>query len=238
MLAQLILRASGLPSLQPVVVDSATEAVLHGIADRLEGGEGDALLEAPLATVDFLRWLTDRRDVLFHGSSRGDLETLEPIRLSRDTTTFGDQQAVYASNDPVWAIYFAILRRDAQFSTRNASMGVAGAGVYPRWYTFALLPPADPQARFGRGSLYVLPRAPFRPEPPQLGVLDTAQWVSPEPVHALVRIDVGPDDFPFLQSVGPYNEREPMLFTMVRAAVRNRSGRGRTGPPPAAVRRS
>lgn len=191
-----------------------------------------------MAKVDFLRWLTERRDVLFHGSARSDLETLAPIRLSRDTTRFGDQQALYASNDPVWAIYFAILRRDAPFSTRNASIGVAGAGVYPRWYSFALLPPADPQTRFGRGSLYVLPRGPFRPEPPQLGVLDTAQWVSPEPVRALARIGVGPDDFPFLQWVGPYDEREPMLFTIARAAVRNRSGRGRASPPPAAVRRS
>ncbi len=137
----------------------------------------------------------------------------------------------------MWAIYFAILRRDAPFGTRNGSMGVAGAGVYPRWYSFSIRPPIDPETRFGPGSLYLLPRAPFRPEPPLLGVIDTAQWVSPKPVRSFVRIDVAPDDFPFLDAVGPYSERERMLFTLLRAALRNRTGRGRADPPPAAVRR-
>jgi len=237
-LAKLFLRASGLPSLQPVGVEPEVEVGLNAVAERIEAGESDAIRDVPLAKVDVLRWLTQRRDVLFHGSARSDLEILAPIRLSRDTTEFGNQQAVYATNDPVWAIYFATLRRHAPFATRNASMGVAGTSVYPRWYGFALLPPVDPATRFGPGSLYVLPRGSFRPEPPQLGVIDTAQWVSTEAVRPLVRIDVAPADFPFLHAVGPYSEREPMLFTMLRAALRNRTGRGRGSPPPASVRRS
>jgi hypothetical protein len=129
---------------------------------------------------------------------------------------------VYASDDPVWAIYFAILRRDPPFGTRNGSMGIAGSGVYPRWYDFALLPPIDPETRFGPGSLYVLPRAPFRSEPPLFGALDTAQWVSDESVRPLARIDVAPSDFPLLGAVGAYSEREPVLLTILRAAARNR----------------
>jgi hypothetical protein len=211
--------------------------VLQAIANRLEGGDGEAIRDVPLAKVEFLRWLTQRRDVLFHGSARRDIEILEPIRRSRDTTEFGNQRAVYASDDPVWAIYFAILRRYAPFGTRNSSIGLAGHGVYPRWYAFALRPPFDPATRFGPGSLYVLPRALFRPEPPLLGAIDTAQWVSMERVEPIVRIDVTPDDFPFLHAVGPYFEREPMLLTIARAAVRNRTGRGWAIPPPASVRR-
>ena len=236
-LAPLLLRGSGLPSLQPVAVEPEAEESLHRIADRLEAGDGEAVESAPLAKVELLRWLTERRDVLFHGSARSDIETLKPIRLSRDSTEFGNQQAVYATDDPVWAIYFAILRRDAPFGTRNGSIAVAGSEVYPRWYSFSLLSPIDPDARFGPGWLYVLPRGPFRREPPLLGVFDTAQWVSIEPVRPLVRIDVAPTDFPFLDAVGPYFEREPVLFTILRAAVRNRTGRGRANPPPAAVRR-
>jgi hypothetical protein len=104
--------------------------------------------------------------------------------------------------------------------------------------TTSLRPPSDPDARFGPGSLDVLPRGPFRPEPPLLGVIDTAQWVSLERVRSLVRLDVAPTDFPFLRAVGTYSEREPMLFTILRAAVRNRTGRGRVDPPPAEMRRS
>jgi hypothetical protein len=221
--------------LPPVAPDPDNEESLHRIATRFESGDARAVRDAPLAKVEFLRWLTERRDVLFHGSSRSDLDTLEPIRLSRDTTEFGNQQAVYATDDPVWAIYFAILRRDAPFGTRNGSMGLAGPGVYPRWYNFSLLPPIDPKTRFGPGWLYVLPRGRFRPEPPQLGVIDTAQWVSPEPVRPVGRIDVEPADFPFLHAVGPYSEREPMLLTILRAAARNR---GRTDPPPVSMTRS
>lgn len=125
----------------------------------------------------------------------------------------------------MWGISFAILRRDPPFGTRNGSMGVAGSAVYPRWYDFSLLPPIDPDKRFGAGSLYVLPRAPFRSQPPLLDVLDTAQWVSEESVRPLARIDIAPSDFPFLSSVGPYSEREPMLFTILRAALRNRRQR-------------
>ncbi|HEY6604990.1 MAG TPA: hypothetical protein VIZ44_01475, partial [Gaiellaceae bacterium] len=66
-----------------------------------------------------------REDVLFHGSGRDDLDVLEPIRRSRDTTQFGNQEAVYATSDPVWAMFFALLRRGRPFSTRNGSMGLS-----------------------------------------------------------------------------------------------------------------
>lgn len=79
-----------------------------------------------------------REDVLFHGSGSDDLDVLEPIRRSRDTTQFGDQQAVYATSDPVWAMYFALLRRGRPFSTRNGSIGMSSGELYPRWYFFCL----------------------------------------------------------------------------------------------------
>jgi hypothetical protein len=53
-----------------------------------------------------------------------------------------------------------------------------------------------------------------------------------------VRIEVAPADFQFLHAVRPYSEREPVLLTILRAAVRHRTGGGRVVPPPAAVRRS
>ncbi len=124
---------------------------------------------------------------------------LEPIRMSRDSTTFGDQQAVYATSDPVWAIYFAILRR-GKFSTRNASLGFAGRDLFPRWYYFSITRP-DGGENFAPGSLYVLPRETFVCQKPLLGFIDTAQWVSHTAVPMLERIDVTPADFPLLERV-------------------------------------
>jgi hypothetical protein len=161
-----------------------------------------------------------RGDVLFHGSRRDDLDGLEPIRRSRDGTEFGDQQAVYATSDPVWAMYFAILRRGRAFSTRNGSIGIGGE-LYPRWYFFSLRGGYHPEP-FANGWVYVLPREGFVAEPPLAGNLDTAQWASPSSVRPVERIAVKPADFPFRGLVVTHREREPMLVTWLRAGVRAR----------------
>jgi len=196
--------------------------VLDRIAERLERGDADAVVDSPLPRDEFLRWLAERRPVLFHGSARDDLAVLEPIRFSRDTTEFGDQQAVFATSDPVWASYFAVLRRHRPFGTRNGSLGIAGAAVYPRWYHFSIQRPLDRAARFGPGSLYIVPRGPFTVEPPLRGVFDTAQWVSAEPVEPLVRIDVTPDDFPLLDAVVEHRDGDPWFMIYARTVRRSR----------------
>jgi hypothetical protein len=216
-----LLLLAGLPSLAVPRVDGTVLPALGAAADRLLAGDPAGMETLPVPRVEFLRWLADNRPVLFHGSSREDLELLEPIRLSRDTTEFGDRQAVYGTSDPVWAIYFATLRRGKPFSTRNGSLGLAGSCVYPRWYFFSVNSPTRTTG-FGSGSLYVLPRSGFIPQPPLLDVIDTAQWVSTEPVRPFVRLDVAPDDFPFRRQVVTHFEREPMLMTMVRAGLRAR----------------
>jgi hypothetical protein len=219
-----LLRASGLPSLRPTVFDPESEARLAKIADRcLESGDGGPVAEVPVRLVEFLQWLAERRDVLFHGSRRADLEVLEPIRQSRDTTPFGDQQGVFASSDPAWAMYFAVLVRGGAFrGTRNGSIGLAGSPLYPRRYFFSVNQGALAEQRFGAGSIYVVPREPFSAEPATMGLIDTGQWAAPTAVRPLFRLDVRPDDFPFVDLVVQHRPREPMLVTMLRAVVRAR----------------
>lgn len=216
-------RLLGLPHLAPVRVDDETEERFDALADRLLAGDATALPD-PALRLDFLRWLAERRDVLFHGSARADLSVLDPVRLTSDATEFGNQQAVYATSDPVWAIYFATLRRTGRFSTRNGSMGLAGASVYPRWYFFSVNGIPE-NGRFGDGSLYILPSAGFRLQPPLFGVLDSAQWVCDTRVRALARLDVTAGDFPFRDGVVEHSEREPLLVTWLRAGARARRQR-------------
>jgi hypothetical protein len=186
-----LLRHSGLPSLGPPLDEP----------------------RAPLC--ERLRWRAATEDVLFHGSSNPDLRELAPIRRSRDKTAFGDQQAVYATSDPVWATFFAVLRR-GRVSMRNASLGLAGESLYPRWYFFSINRP-DGGEHFAPGSLYVLPRTTFTCQSPLLGKIDTAQWVSHEAVPVLERIDVTPADFPLADLVVMHREREPIVVTIARA---------------------
>ena len=129
----------------------------------------------------------------------------------RDATEWGNEQAVYASSDPVWAIYFAVLRRDNGWrGTRNGSMGIGGR----RFYFFVHNRGSRSPERFGPGSLYILPSDSFVAEQ---WLVDTAHLVSHVPVRPLARIDVTPEDFPFRDRIGYYRDREPIWISLLRA---------------------
>jgi hypothetical protein len=211
----LYLRLLRLPSLPPVEADADVEAAFAAAADALLAGEAVTI---PEPRLDFIRWLAEHRPVVFHGSPRDDLTELSTERRSSDTTAWGNQQAVYASADPVWAIYFACLRRDRGFAgTKNGSMGRPGGPLYPRRYFFLHNHGSASPHRFGPGSLYVLPTDTFVGDKPLVGVVDTAHLVSHEPVRPLARIDVTPEDFPFRDRIGYFRAREPIVVSLFRA---------------------
>jgi hypothetical protein len=211
-----LLRILRLPSLAPVAVDAGQEAAFDRAADALLRGETG---EIPERRLDFLRWLAENRPVAFHGSPLGDLAELSTERRSTDTTKWGNQQAVYASNDPVWAIYFACLRRDGAWTgTRNGSMGTVGGPLYPRRYFFLHNRGSEAPDRFGPGTLYVLPLDGFVADAPLAGVVDTAHLVSHAPVSPLARIRVTPADFPFADRLAYYRNGESIVTSLVRAS--------------------
>jgi hypothetical protein len=206
---------TGLPSLPALAVSPETETGFVAAADELLAGRTTAI---PKPRLDFLRWLAEHRPVVFHGSQRDDLHELSTARRSRDSTAWGNQLAVYASTDPVWAIYFACLRRDRGWTgTKNGSMGQAGGPLYPRRYFFVHNRGSASPERFGPGSLYLLSPAGFVADEPLAGLIDTAHLVSREPVVPLARIDVGPEDFPFRDGVAYYRDREPNWISLLRA---------------------
>jgi hypothetical protein len=207
-----------LPSLPPVVLDPATKAEFGRAADALLAGDGP---ELPARRLDFLRWLAESRSVVFHGSPRDDLTELSTERRSTDTTAWGNQQAVYASSDPVWAIYFACLRRDNGWTgTRNGSMGKPGGPLYPRQYFFLHNRGSASPGRFGPGTLYVLPTESFVADAPLAGTVDTAHLVSRTPVKPLARVGVTPADFPFVGRLAYYRDGESILASLVRASAK------------------
>jgi hypothetical protein len=209
------LRALRLPSLPPPDVGPEAAATFALAADELLAGRTSSI---PEPRLDFLRWLAENRPVVFHGSPRDDLRELSTERRSRDSTTWGNQQAVYASSDPVWAIYFACLRRDNGWTgTKNGSLGRANGSLYPRRYFFLHNRGSASPNRFGPGSLYLLPPDTFVAAEPLAGAIDTAHLVSHEPVRPLARLDVTPDDFPFADRVRYYRDGEPNWVSLLRA---------------------
>jgi hypothetical protein len=201
LLARGVLTLLGHHAHPPVADDPAFEDVASRYVDPGAGEEIDATLVGD--KVAFLQWLRRNRPVVFHGSARDDIDVLKPIRLSRDAGAFGDQQAVYASDDPVWAMYFALLRKQVIRWTKNSCSRVVGDGRdrLPR-YSFAVNPDAPVDGRLGPGTIYVLPREPFEAQRPEFfGLIDPCHLVAKGEVPILAKLSVEPNDFPFADAI-------------------------------------
>lgn len=223
-----LLRALDLPRMPDrCEPDRETRRVFEEFTGRFVDPPGSSQpLQAPGDTLTYLRWLATHRPVLFHGSRRDGVTQLRPDRESRDVTAFGDQRAVFASDDPVWAMWFALLNRGSGLrSTRNGVLSVGGD--HARWYFFSVNVDDHTRPLFvDEGWLYVVPRDGFTAQPTLAGLLHTAQWVNPHPVRPLARLAVRPDDFPFADHVGRHTKGDSMLRTLWNARTSRRTRRG------------
>jgi hypothetical protein len=212
--ARAALAASGLPRVPSGPADEVGWPVRF--TDPVDGPTA-----APHPLLPYLRWLAENRPVVFHGSQRRGMVELSDERRSRDQRAYGDQQAVFASQDPVWALFFAVLRRDELGSTRNGSLG-ADRGVRGRRYFMSVRGTGDP---LGPGALYVLPDDAFAHEPLLAGLFDTAHRTHVGPVTPLGWFDVTPEDFPLAGIVTTHRDGERAWRTLWNARRRARSGR-------------
>jgi hypothetical protein len=179
-------------------------------------------LRPPGDTTPYLQWLAAHRHVLFHGSQRGNITELGPDRESDDSTAFGRQRAVFATDDPVWAMWFALLNRGPGFrSTRNGAWSIRGARQH-RHYFFSVDTDQPNANLLTNGWLYVLPRDGFKPEPPIAGLLQSGQWVNPNPVRPFAQIPVTPTNFPFTHTIARHTPTHSMLRTLWSARTTNR----------------
>ncbi|TCC46871.1 hypothetical protein E0H75_27945 [Kribbella capetownensis] len=205
----LLLNAFGLPRL-PLQVQS-TGPQYDDLTERwLDASHG---WQPPDDTATYLRWLATHRDVLFHGSQRADLDQLTPDRESGDSTAFGNQRAVFATDDPIWAMWFALLNRSPGYrSTRNGAWSVRGG--HDRHYFFSVDSDQPDADLLTPGWLYVLPRSGFTRERPAAGLVQSGQWINPNPVRPIAHLPVSPTDFPFPNHVHRHTPRTGMLRTL------------------------
>jgi hypothetical protein len=64
----------------------------------------------PWPKWQFLCHLADHHDIALHGSGDANIALFEP-RQSQDLNEFGNQKAVYAASDGLWAMFFAVVDR-------------------------------------------------------------------------------------------------------------------------------
>ncbi len=160
----------------------------------------------PAPKWQFLCYLADQQGIVLHGTGDPDITLFEP-RPSNDLNEFGAQTAIYAAGDGLWAMFFAILDRSRySMATSNACIRLvdeAGTVSEP-WYVFSISQAALRQQPWRIGTVYLLPGNTFINQPSmRFGPYEVRipQLASLAPVKPLARLEVAPQDFPFLQDI-------------------------------------
>jgi hypothetical protein len=173
----------------------------------LETGIGQPPSDAPVWA--WLAWLCDTQGFAAHGTGQPDLQRFEP-RQSNDVGWFGNRQAVYASSDALWAMFFAVMNRPAMpMTVVNAAVSVDLNGTLEPRYFFGANRAALEHNAFRDGWVYLLPAARFEREPGDTrhGVwFESHHLASLEMVSPAFRVAVRSTDFPFLGRIHAYDE--------------------------------
>jgi len=192
----------------------AVEEVLSLVDSESAGGvlDVDSILGdgGDISRWQFLRGLADHRTLAFHGTGDPNIESFEP-RKPIDFAPFGDQTAVFATSDPIWAMFYAIVDRDRHpLTLNNACIIVTDAEGRPsRHYYFSVSRDAVGRRPWRSGYLYVLPAETFVEQPPgtYAGLAARVpQLASPVSVKPFARMEIAPSDFPFLEQIRGHDD--------------------------------
>lgn len=165
----------------------------------------------PWPRWQFLCYVAEQRNMALHGSGNPDIPLFEP-RQANDLNEFGNQKAVYAASDGIWAMFFAIVDRDRVASITNACVRLADeAGAFHGpYYVFSVSQAALPNQPWRTGTVYLMPRGTFVVQPPlafgpyQVHIAQLASFSSVQP---LAKLTVTPADFPFLAQIRGHDDQ-------------------------------
>ena len=164
-----------------------------------------------VSSWQFLCGVADRRTLAFHGTGDPNIESFEP-RKPIDFAPFGDQTAVFATSDPIWAMFYAIVDRERYpLTLNNACIIVTDAeGRHRRpHYYFSVSRDTLGRRPWRSGYLYFLPADTFVEQPPGTYAGHPArvpQLASPVAVRPFARMGIAPSDFPFLEQIRGHDD--------------------------------
>lgn len=176
----------------------------------IASGDGPLVEVEPTLRWQFLCHLADARGFVLHGSGDSGIGAFEP-RQANDLSAFGNQKAVYAAGDGIWAMFFAIVDRGRVASVTNACVRLADAAgnVSPPRYVFSISQSALPNRPWRSGTVYILPGDSFTLQPPlRFGEFEVRipQLASLVAVRPVARVAVEPADFPFLADIRGHDD--------------------------------
>jgi hypothetical protein len=194
--------------------DPETVAAFEQLFAAILQSGGGSLIDytLPAPKWQFLCHVSDHKEIVLHGSGQPDILEFQP-RQSNDAAEFGNRRAVYAASDGIWPIYFAVMDRDngvTSLVNSCARLVHSDGSRSEPYYFFSINADALSRRPWRDGTIYLLPRSTFEPQPPQSyrGLqLEIAQWASAVPVPTLARLPVEPEDFPFLAQIYGHDPR-------------------------------
>ena len=196
-----------------MVFDERTKSAFDELLDSSLsiGGCPTIPFTLPWPKWQFLCYVADHHHLALHGSGNPDIAQFEP-RQSNDLGEFGNQKAIYAASDGLWAMFFAVVDRDRVVSITNACVRLADqtGTLHGPYYVFSVSQSALPSQPWRTGTVYLLPRRTFIPQPPVAfgsNEVHIAQLASFEPVQPLAKLTITPADFPFLTQIRGHDDQ-------------------------------
>jgi hypothetical protein len=148
-------------------------------------------------------------EVLFHGSNARTIEVFEP--REQLTARGRPVEAVFATQDPLWAMFFAVTDTERAIGRWNMCLRPEETGLPTSRYFFAVL--GEPERVWTTGAVYVLPRATFH----QSDI--AAEWISTVQVVPRETVRVTREDFPFADRVFQFKYPESEWRRIARLAA-------------------
>ena len=176
------------------------------------GGCPTIQFTVPQPKWQFLCHVADQHDIALHGSGDPNIALFEP-RQANDLSAFGNQKAVYAASDGLWAMFFAIVDRERfAMSITNACVRLADetGTLHGPYYVFSVSQSALARQPWRTGTVYLLPRRTFTTQPSITfgpNEVHIAQLASFAPVQAVAKLTVTPADFPFLMDIRGHDDQ-------------------------------
>lgn len=158
----------------------------------------------PYPKEEFLGFLTREKEILLHGSPKQNLESIEPQQANDSAKRFGNKKAVYAVADPVLPIFHAIQDR-----SKLRGLIISNAEIDQETgeakYEFRMPQAVIEVKPWAEGAVYILDRNQFtQGTDDQENPID--EWASEIPVKPIAKLEVGPEDFRFLESIEQHDE--------------------------------
>ena len=168
----------------------------------------------PFPKWQYLSFLCETKELVLHGSQDQSIGEVEP-RQANDKKEFSNQRAIYATTDGIWVIYFAILDRKkySEMSLFNSCLRVRVSAdqISDPMYFFSITHSVLLQKPWCQGMVYILPRHSFKQEASQemQGMeIFFPHWISTIPAQPIARLQVGSQDFPFLEQIHGHDDEK------------------------------